>query len=45
MEKTGKVLHTYPISLSAPNAPMGPWPRDATRAPSSRKSRRLIYTS
>ena len=29
MEKTGKVLHTYPISLSAPNAPMGPWPRDA----------------
>jgi hypothetical protein len=29
MDKTGKVLHTYPISLSAPNAPMGPWPRDA----------------
>ena len=29
MDKTGKVLHTYPISLSSPNAPMGPWPRDA----------------
>ena len=29
MDKTGKVLHTHPISLSAPNAPMGPWPRDA----------------
>ena len=29
MDRAGKVLHTYPISLSAPNAPMGPWPRDA----------------
>ena len=29
MDKTAKVLHTYPISLSSPNAPMGPWPRDA----------------
>ena len=32
MDKTGKVLHTYPISLSASSPPTGatmPWPRDA----------------
>jgi hypothetical protein len=32
MDKAGKVLHTYPISLSASSAPIGatmPWPRDA----------------
>ena len=32
MDKTGKVLHTYSISLSASSAPVGttsPWPRDA----------------
>jgi hypothetical protein len=31
MDKTGKVLHTYPISLSASSAPIGttmPWPGD-----------------
>jgi hypothetical protein len=31
MDKTGKVLHTYPISLSASSPPVGatmPWPRD-----------------
>ena len=32
MDKAGKVLHTYPITLNASNAPIGassPWPRDA----------------
>jgi hypothetical protein len=32
MDKTGKVLHTYPITLNASNAPTGassPWPKDA----------------
>jgi hypothetical protein len=31
MDKTGKVLHTYPISLSVSSPPVGatmPWPRD-----------------
>ena len=32
MDKTGKVLHTYPISLSASSSPVAassPWPLDA----------------
>ena len=32
MDKTGKVLHTYPISLSASSPPISatmPWPSDA----------------
>ena len=32
MDKTGKVLHTYPISLSASSSPLrasSPWPLDA----------------
>jgi hypothetical protein len=32
MDKTGKVLHTCPISLSASSSPVGassPWPLDA----------------
>ncbi len=32
MDKSGRVLHTYPITLSASSAPIGassPWPRDA----------------
>ncbi len=32
MDKNNKVLHTYPITLSASSAPIGassPWPRDA----------------
>ena len=31
MDKAGKVLHSYPISLSASSPPVGatmPWPRD-----------------
>jgi hypothetical protein len=32
MDKTGKVLHTYPISLSSPNAPMGPRDADYEKA-------------
>jgi hypothetical protein len=32
MDKAGKVLHTYPITLNASNAPIGassPWPQEA----------------
>ena len=32
MDKAGKVLHTYPITLNASDAPIGalsPWPKDA----------------
>ena len=48
MDKTGKVLHTYPISLSSPNAPMGPWPRDADyekAALSTAKTAKLVPES
>jgi hypothetical protein len=48
MDQTGKVLHTYPISLTAPNAPMGPWPRDADyekAALSAAKTAKLVSES
>jgi hypothetical protein len=48
MDKTAKVLHTYPISLSSPNAPMGPWPRDADyekAALSAAKTAKLVPES
>ena len=51
MDKTGKVLHTYPISLSASSAPIGatmPWPRDADyekAALSAAKTAKLVPQS
>jgi len=51
MDKTGKVLHTYPISLSASSTPIGgtmPWPRDADyekAALSAAKTAKLVPES
>ncbi len=51
MDKTGKVLHTYPISLSASSPPTGttmPWPLDADyekAAFSAAKTAKLVSES
>jgi hypothetical protein len=51
MDKNNKVLHTYPITLSASSAPVGassPWPRDADyekAALSAAKTAKLVPES
>jgi hypothetical protein len=51
MDKNSKVLHTYPITLSASSAPIGassPWPRDADyekAALSAAKTAKLVPES
>jgi hypothetical protein len=51
MDKSGRVLHTYPITLGASSAPIGassPWPRDADyekAALSAAKTAKLVPES